>query len=512
MSIKFFRPKTITLAAALVTAASYFGGFDGERSEPAPAASLSQTQPTESPAQRAPASLASVTPESSSPAQEPREEDLGGGRSPAFVQNEEAEESFENSDSPDFFRDGKLDLNLAYILEKDPQFLAQNPRVAELVGSGRKVTAEDIQIPPGFRLSFRVEPACAHRLDELFVVEDIDENARNLLAQGVAAYVAARARGGLNGAELSAALQAESCVSAAGADLQEEVGAVSFNREPLTSSSRQRGYQIMRNAGLVDLFSQISYATFGSATVTLAVIDSGVNTSHADLRGVSSGARDDFGHGTMVAGTAAAPSNGVGTMGSMPFHVRISSYKVNDPGKGTAYSSSISNGITRAAYEGADVINVSWSGFTKGSYNRAVATAVARGALVTGSAGNYSLRVSTNVTIRGAISVGSLNGTDNRMASYSNYGNGVEIYTPGTYMTTTRNGGYTLASGTSFAAPLVGGIGLMAKAYAKSRGRSISPASIEEIILQTSRYVSTQRGSVKKLQPLAVFQRLQRMY
>lgn len=512
MSMKIFRPKTITLAAALITAASYFGGFDGERSEPSRAGSLSQTQRHESPAQRAPAALA--TPETETVTQAPvapsAREEAGNGRSPAYVRNEEAAESIESS--PDFFQDGKLDLNLAYILEKDPQFLAQNPRVAELVRSGTRVQATDIQIPPGFRLSFRVEPACAHRLDELFVMEDIDENARTLLGQGVAAYVAARSRGGLNGAELTAALQAENCVTAAGADLQEEVGAVSFSREPLTSSAKQRGYQIMRNAGLVDLFSEISYSTFGSAMVKLAVVDSGVNTSHADLRGVSSGARDDFGHGTMVAGTAAAPSNGVGTMGSMPFHVRISSYKVNEPGKGTAYSSSISNGIARAAYEGADVINVSWSGFTKGSYNRAVATAVGRGALVTGSAGNYSLRVSTNVTIRGAISVGSLNGTDNRMASYSNYGNGVEIYTPGTYMTTTRQGGYTLASGTSFAAPLVGGIGLMAKAYARSRGRSISPATIESLIMETSRYVSTQRGSVKKLQPLAVFQRLERMF
>lgn len=510
MSKKTFRPKTITLAAAAITAALYFGFDDEPSSKPMAESSVPQTIVAQQQG-RAPAMDPALAPQSQTAAEAEPEISETANRSPAFLQNEESAESQIGS-SPDFFQLGKIDLNLRYILEKDPAFLEQNARVLDLINNGQKVQAEDINIPQGFRFSFRVEPACAPRLDSLFQMEDIDENARTLLSQGVAAYVAARAKSGLTGGDLAKALQAESCVTAAGADLEEEAGAVSFNREPLTSSNRQRGYQIMQNAGLVDLFSQISYATFGDSRVTLAVVDSGVNTSHADLRGISSGARDDFGHGTMVAGTAAAPSNGVGTMGSMPFHVRVTSYKINQPGKGTAMSSSVSNGIVRAAYDGADVINVSWSGFTKGSYNRAIATAVGRGAFVTGSAGNYSLRVSTNVTIKGAVSVGALNGTNNGMASYSNYGGGVEIYTPGTYMTTARSGGYTLASGTSFAAPLVGGIGLMAKAYAKSRGRSISPAAIEDMIMQTSRYVSTQRGSVRKLQPLAVYQRLLRNF
>lgn len=514
MSMRFFRLKTIILTAGAAAAVLFFSGTDSNSGgETVPSATARESATGEKEKSTNTPS-AEVIQSQDSPVKITSSEEPAASpyRAPAFVEAESDQDANEQEKSPEFLQDGKLDLNLAYLFEKDPAFLAANPRAASLIASGQKVVTEDLEIPQGFRFSFKVDPACSSRLESLFHMEDIDENAKALLEQGEPAFIAARARSGISGKELSDALRAENCVSAAGADVLEEVGAVSFRREPLTSNSRQRGYQIMRNAGLVSLFEEISYSTFGNTTVTLAVVDSGINTAHPDLRGVSSGARDDFGHGTMVAGTAAAPANGVGTMGSMPFHVRINSYKVNEPGKGTAYSSSVSNGIARAAAAGADVINVSWSGFTKGSYNTAIASAVRRGSLVTGSAGNYSLRVNTNVTIRGAISVGSLNGTDNGMASYSNFGRGVEIYTPGTYMTTNRFGRYTLASGTSFASPLVGGIGLMAKAYAKRHGRNISPAAIEDLIMRTSTWVSTRRGRVRKLQPLAVFRSLERSY
>lgn len=507
MSVKFFRPKSMTVLAAMITATYYYGNF-GE--QPAPVAEMQPAAEAEMEAEAQPSPTAEYSQEEQASAEAPLPPSESAGRSPAFLPAEEPSLPIESS--PDFFQAGKLDLNLRYILEKDPAFLEQNARVRDLIEAGQKVRAEDINVPEGFRVSLRLEPQCVPGSDSPFQMEELDENARNLLNSGNPAYVAARTRSSLNGNDLAKALQAEACITAAGADLLEEAGAVSLAAEPLTNDTRKTAYQIMRNAGLVELFSQISYSTFGNASVTLAVIDTGVNTSHPDLREIATGERDDFGHGTMVAGTAAAPSNRIGTMGSMPFHVKVRSFKVNAPRKSNAFSSNINNGILRAAYENADVINVSWSGFSHGSYRSAIATAVRKGSLVTGSGGNSARRVGTNTTIKGSMAVGALQGTNNGIASYSNWGPGVEIYTPGTYMTTMKSGSYALVNGTSFAAPLVGGIALMIKSYGKARGHEIAPEVIERIIMETSVFISTRKGYVKKMQPMAAFQRAQRLY
>jgi len=505
MSIKFFRPKTITLAAALLTVSIYYGNFgEKENSQPNQKTLSEDIGALENFEPKLPALVGQSA--------QPKPFDVSEStpnRSPAFLPEIEKAEPIESS--PDFFQAGKLDLNLRYILEKDPIFLEQNPRLLALIQKGQKVRAEDINVPSGFRVSLRLEPQCSPTPNSVFLMEAMDENARALLESGNPAFVAARTKIGINGNDLAKALQGEACITAAGADLLEEPGAISFHSEPLPSSTNANPYKIMRNAGLVNLFSVMSYSTFGNAVVSLGVIDTGVNTSHPDLRAVASGDRDDYGHGTMVAGTAAAPKNGIGNMGSMPFHVRIRSYKVNEAGKSSAYSSSISNGIMRAAVDKVEVINVSWSGFTQGSYGGAISAAVQRGSVITGSAGNSRLKVNTNVTIKGSLAVGALNATDNGIASYSNYGPGIELFTPGTYMTTMKSGSYALVSGTSFAAPLVGGMALMIKAFAKAHGKSVSPAMVESMIMDTCSIISTSKGYVRKMQPLAIFQRMQRL-
>lgn len=416
----------------------------------------------------------------------------------------------ESSESPAEFHLGKMELNLSYVMEKDQSFLLQNAALKRLLDEGKRVSPEDINFPEGFRLSLRFEPRCLNLAASVFDLEQLDEHGKFLVDQGQTVFIGAKLRQNLRGDELMRNLQQERCVGSAGADLPEEPSAISL--DPKASSSQSTAYSILRNAGLLDLYSAMSFSAFGNATAYFGVVDTGVNTKHPDLRSIASGDADDKGHGTMVAGTAAAPANGIGTVGSMPFHALVRSYKINIAGQGSAYTSVINNGITRAAYEKMDVINVSWSGFTKGSYNSAIKIAVKLGSLVVGAAGNYTTYLGTNVTIPGSIAVGALAGTTSNVASYSNYGPGVEIYTPGTYMTTTMSGGYSLASGTSFASPLVGGIGLMIRAWGKSHGYAISPATMERIILQTGRYVSTSRGNVLKMQPLAVFRYLQTNY
>ncbi len=426
----------------------------------------------------------------------------------AEEKQEKAEEPVANT--PEQYRMGKMEMNLDYVMAKDEKFLAQNPVLKQQIESGQSVDPSEIYFPPGFRLSLRFEPSCLNTASSSFTVEQPDEIGKSLIADGHPVYVGATLKQGLRGDELMKTLERERCVGTAGADLEESLSAISYSDPMVPTNST--GWLILKNAGLTDMFASMNSSEFGSATATLAVVDSGVDIYHPDLRSIASGQNDDQGHGTKVAGTAAAPANRIGTVGSMPIHARVVGYKVNTPGTSSAYASTISNGITRAAFDGMDVINVSWSGFSTGSYNSAIQTAVSRGALVTGAAGNDGSYVGRNVTISGAISIGALNGTNSGVASYSNYGPGVEVYTPGTYETTSYTGGYSISSGTSFAAPLVGGIGLMAKAYARAHGSTISASTIETIIHDTGILLSSSRGTIRKMQPLAVLNRLRSMY
>lgn len=113
----------------------------------------------------------------------------------------------------------------------------------------------------------------------------------------------------------------------------------------------------------------------GSADTVIAVVDTGVDLQHPDLRGKLVGginitepgqpAKDDFGHGTHVAGIAAAlTGNGVGIAGMAPA-ARVMPVKVNLPESGGLEESDVADGILWAANHGADVINLSL-GFADG--------------------------------------------------------------------------------------------------------------------------------------------------
>jgi subtilisin family serine protease len=136
------------------------------------------------------------------------------------------------------------------------------------------------------------------------------------------------------------------------------------------------------------------------STVTVAVVDTGVDAAHEDLAGTvlpgwdaiagaPGGDSDVYGHGTHVAGIlAAVAGNGVGIIGAAA-GVRILPVRVLDDA-GQGWSSTIAEGIRWAADHGADVINLSLGGTTpSGVYDAAIDYAVnVRGAVVVASAGN----------------------------------------------------------------------------------------------------------------------------
>jgi serine protease len=220
-----------------------------------------------------------------------------------------------------------------------------------------------------------------------------------------------------------------------------------------------------------------SKTTFGAmwptkvaAGMTIAVIDTGVDATHPDLAGQvlpgcrflngsstgQLGANDDHGHGTHVAGIAAAVTNNRrGISGAAP-GARILPVKVLDA-KGSGYTSNIANGIVFAANNGADVINMSLGGNSNsGAIAAAVAYARTNGVTVVAAVGNAALLGNPTMypaATPGVIGVAAVDSQIQR-ASFSNVGSYVDVAAPGVNILSTVPGrAYAAWSGTSMASP-----------------------------------------------------------
>ena len=206
--------------------------------------------------------------------------------------------------------------------------------------------------------------------------------------------------------------------------------------------------------------------TIGSSQVTIAVIDTGVDYNHPDLAGkcvagynfVSRNANpmDDHGHGTHVAGIAAAVgNNGTGVAG-VDWGARIMPLKVLNA-QGSGYDSDVASGIRYAADHGAKVINMSL-GSSQYSYTieEAVNYAFNRGLTMVAASGNDGGGVGYPAACDHVIAVGALDSSD-RLASFSNRGLPLDLTAPGVNILSTVPSGYQKMSGTSMASPVVAG-------------------------------------------------------
>ncbi|WP_288798674.1 S8 family serine peptidase [uncultured Arsenicicoccus sp.] len=215
-----------------------------------------------------------------------------------------------------------------------------------------------------------------------------------------------------------------------------------------------------------------------TAGVTVAVVDTGVDGGHPDLRGVlvpgaqflepsaggtgGTGATDPNGHGTHVAGIiAAVADNRVGVAGMAP-GTRIMPVRVLD-GHGEGWTSDIARGVIHAANHGATVINLSLgSDQPDVTLDKAVQYAVAKGVVVVAAGGNERLagnRASYPAAYANVIGVAATT-SSSRAAAYSNTGRYIDVAAPGdgivsTYPTRLIRSGYARMSGTSMATPLV---------------------------------------------------------
>lgn len=285
--------------------------------------------------------------------------------------------------------------------------------------------------------------------------------------------------------------------------------------------------------------------TLGSAAIGIAVIDSGVDVSHPDLASNSKSGYDfvdidpnsytgtpgssftliagedytvrdtdpsDYlGHGTHVAGIAAAKADNTGILGACPNCSIVplrAGFAINYYGQPVGMLED--DDICAAIYAAADnpdvrIINMSFGGSAYSqTIDAAVQYASAKKKILVASAGNSGNETPTfPASLPNVISVSALSILDD-LAYYSNYGNWVDIAAPGgsaliygqmILSTVPKNGalsdpsGYLRLQGTSMASPYVAGaLGLLL-----SRSPALTPIQAERIILGTSdRITSTQ--------------------
>jgi len=211
--------------------------------------------------------------------------------------------------------------------------------------------------------------------------------------------------------------------------------------------------------------------TTGCSTISIAVLDTGVDTSHPDLSGKvvgninysSSGTVSDvYGHGTHVAGIAAAATNNGQGVAGLGYDSTILNVKVmGDDGVGTY--SAVAYGIVWAADHGARVINMSLGGTSSSStLQDAVNYAWGKGVVLVAAAGNNGNSVPFYPAyFQNVIAVASTGPTDT-LSPYSNYGDWVDVAAPGGSIWSTKpNNSYGSLSGTSMASPHVAGLGAL---------------------------------------------------
>ncbi len=224
-------------------------------------------------------------------------------------------------------------------------------------------------------------------------------------------------------------------------------------------------------------------APSGSATV--AILDTGVDTTHPDLDGVVvSGASfvtgapwssDTNGHGTAMAGIVAAETgNGAGIAGVGFAGVSVMPVTVLGA-DGTGRDSDIIEGLVWATDHGADVALLA---FSATGYSAALQAAIdyawGHGVVVVAATGNDG---STTLTFpaadRGVIGVSSTDASD-ALSTSSNFGASVFLAAPGEgILTTATGGGYASVSGTSAAAAHVAGAAALVAAFDPSASNGV---------------------------------------
>ncbi len=225
--------------------------------------------------------------------------------------------------------------------------------------------------------------------------------------------------------------------------------------------------------GIARVNAPAAWAVTQGEGVKVAVIDTGIDCAHPDLRANCAGGynaldsskppMDDNEHGTHVAGTIAGVLDGKGVVGVAP-KARLYAVKVLDKNGGAGLASII-KGLIWAGKNKMDVANMSLGAPMGTIFMRAaLAYASARGVVVFVAAGNDDGSVNYPGAYPEAITVAAL-APNETIADFSSRGHQVAFIAPGVAVrSSVPNGGYDDFSGTSMATPHMTGLGALAVA------------------------------------------------
>jgi subtilisin family serine protease len=264
--------------------------------------------------------------------------------------------------------------------------------------------------------------------------------------------------------------------------------------------------------GLTKIGCTTAWDTSTGAGIVVAVIDSGIESSHSDLQNQiwsntgeipsnstdddangyvddtwgwdffnsDNDPTDDHNHGTHCSGTVAAEGNNSTGVVGIAFGAKLMALKGLDA-SGTGDGNALVNCMNYAVNNGADIMSNSWGGPGYWStYATTINNAVAAGVVPVFAMGNdnQSGTLHSPSNCPQAIAVAASTQTDGR-ATFSNFGIKVDVTAPGVAIDSTITGNtYGTMQGTSMATPLVAGS--LAVLISDLNGRSVT-ASVEQI-------------------------------
>ncbi|MDP5273110.1 S8 family peptidase [Chengkuizengella axinellae] len=231
----------------------------------------------------------------------------------------------------------------------------------------------------------------------------------------------------------------------------------------------------------------------GSQNVTVAVIDTGVDLSHLDLKGqLVEGANfvnedeqplDDVGHGTHVAGIISASVDNSEGIAGMSWYNKIMPIKVLDStGAGSTYA--VAQGVIWATDNGAKVINMSLGNYAETQFlHDAIKYAYDKDVVLIAATGNDNTDQPGYPAAYPEVLAVSATDESSNKADFSNYGDYLDVMAPGVNIASTYpDGQYAALSGTSMASPHVSALAAMIR----SLNPSLKNVEVLDIIRNTS--------------------------
>ncbi len=259
--------------------------------------------------------------------------------------------------------------------------------------------------------------------------------------------------------------------------------------------------------------------TRGDRRVRIAILDTGVDADHPELRGkigeqadfvdlagmdtrafvgdvlgADPDAEDELGHGTHVAGIVAARGlhmdEGVAPECTLLAVRVLASMRQGDRLVGAGLVDNINSGIKWAVDHGAHVINMSLGVRHEGGdlpHRDVIAYALDRGVTVVAASGNDGTAERYYPgALPGVVAVGAVD-PEGQVTGFTSYGAPISVVAPGVNVHSSyAHGGYAVASGTSQASPFVAaGVGLL-RSFALEAGRRLAGADVLTVLRETS--------------------------